>query len=210
MTNTDTTTEEKIKQAARELFQEKGYSATKTRDIAERSGINLALLNYYFRSKSKLFEIIMMETLQDFLQSMINHINNPETSLRDKIEKIINNYIELLCRQPNLPVFVLGELRNHPEHLVNASGMKKVLNDSMFVKQLSQHFEEKGIQSFSPIQIIMNIMGLTVFPFIASPIFKSGMGVSDQQFEQLIQQRKVLIPMWIDAILNIDYSTMKS
>ncbi len=210
MTYSDTTTEEKIKQAARELFQEKGYSATKTRDIAERSGINLALLNYYFRSKSKLFEIIMMETLQEFLQSMISHINNPETSLRDKIEKITGNYIELLSRQPNLPVFVLGELRNHPEHLVNASGMKKVLNDSMFIKQLAQHFEEKGIQSFSPIQIIMNIMGLTVFPFIASPIFKSGMGVSGPQFEQLIQQRKALIPMWIDAILNIDYSTLKS
>jgi AcrR family transcriptional regulator len=58
MTNTDKSTEEKIKQAARDLFQEKGFSATKTRDIAERSGINLALLNYYFRSKSKLFDFL--------------------------------------------------------------------------------------------------------------------------------------------------------
>lgn len=30
-----------------------GYAATRTRDIAEEAGINLALLNYYFRNKEK-------------------------------------------------------------------------------------------------------------------------------------------------------------
>ena len=49
----------KIKQAARKLFTEKGFDAVKTRDIAAEAGINLALLNYYFRSKEKLFEIVM-------------------------------------------------------------------------------------------------------------------------------------------------------
>ena len=43
----DTTTEEKIKAAARVVFHKKGYAATRTRDIAEEAGINLALLNYY-------------------------------------------------------------------------------------------------------------------------------------------------------------------
>jgi AcrR family transcriptional regulator len=53
----DTTTEAKIKNAARVVFHKKGFAATRTRDIAEEAGINLALLNYYFRSKEKLFEI---------------------------------------------------------------------------------------------------------------------------------------------------------
>ena len=52
-------TEEKFKEAARIVFTKKGYAATKTRDIAEQAGLNLALLNYYFRSKEKLFEIIV-------------------------------------------------------------------------------------------------------------------------------------------------------
>ena len=50
-------TEIKIKTAAKSLFLEKGYSATTTRDISKSSEINLALLNYYFTSKKKLFEI---------------------------------------------------------------------------------------------------------------------------------------------------------
>ena len=57
----DPTTEEKIKEAARKLFTQKGFAATRTRDIAEEAGINLALLNYYFRSKQKLFDLIMKD-----------------------------------------------------------------------------------------------------------------------------------------------------
>ena len=58
-------TEIKIKTAAKSLFLRKGYSATTTRDISKESDINLALLNYYFTSKKKLFEIIMLETFYD-------------------------------------------------------------------------------------------------------------------------------------------------
>ncbi|MDN3670454.1 helix-turn-helix domain-containing protein [Echinicola jeungdonensis] len=57
----DDSTEGKIKTAARKVFQQKGFAAARTRDIAEEPGINLALLNYYFRSKGKLFDLIMME-----------------------------------------------------------------------------------------------------------------------------------------------------
>ena len=43
----DLSTEQKIKEAAQKVFMKKGYAATRTRDIAEEAGINLALLNYY-------------------------------------------------------------------------------------------------------------------------------------------------------------------
>ena len=45
-TNLDTSTEEKIKEAARVVFTSKGFAATKVRDIAAEANINLALVNY--------------------------------------------------------------------------------------------------------------------------------------------------------------------
>ena len=45
MSGKDSSTEQKIKEAARKVFTMKGYAATRTRDIAEEAGINLALLN---------------------------------------------------------------------------------------------------------------------------------------------------------------------
>ena len=59
MEQNEVTTEDKILSAASKVFTEKGFAGTRTRDIAEEAGINLALLNYYFRSKEKLFQQVM-------------------------------------------------------------------------------------------------------------------------------------------------------
>ncbi|MBS1688702.1 MAG: TetR/AcrR family transcriptional regulator, partial [Bacteroidetes bacterium] len=85
----NSSTEEKIKEAARKVFLQKGYAATRTRDIAEEAGYNLALLNYYFRSKEKLFDIIMVETMQNFLHSVKEILRDEQTSLQEKLELLV-------------------------------------------------------------------------------------------------------------------------
>ncbi len=100
-------TEQKIKIAAKEVFLTKGYAATKTRDIASVAGINLALLNYYFRSKERLFEEVMLESMGDFMQTMMQVFNQENTSLEEKIADIVNAYHELLNSRPDLPVLFL-------------------------------------------------------------------------------------------------------
>ena len=87
---TNASTEEKIKEAARRVFTRKGYAATRTRDIAEESGYNLALINYYFRSKEKLFDIIMLDNLHLFIHSVMAIVNDPATTLQEKIEIVVN------------------------------------------------------------------------------------------------------------------------
>src|ERR1700733_13708884 len=84
-------TEEKIKAAARKVFTQKGYAATRTRDIAEESGLNLALINYYFRSKEKLFDIIMVENMQLFVHSVIDLLNDTKTTLQEKIKVLVGH-----------------------------------------------------------------------------------------------------------------------
>ena len=94
--NNYSNTEIKIKDAAKSLFLKKGYSATTTRDIARESDINLAMLNYYFRSKRRLFEIIMFETLYEFLSKMVEVYNDEKTSLEQKLKLCSEKYIDCL------------------------------------------------------------------------------------------------------------------
>src|SRR6478736_7225969 len=110
-------TENKIKQAARIVFTKKGYAATKTRDIAEEAGINLALLNYYFRSKEKLFELIMLESMETFLRSIKLVLHNEETDLYEKMDSLVEFYIDMLINEPNFPFFMLSEIQANPEKL---------------------------------------------------------------------------------------------
>lgn len=198
----DNTTEEKIKSAARIVFHKKGYSATRTRDIAEEADINLALLNYYFRSKENLFHVVMLETMQEFFKSLTDVFNDEETNFEMKVEQLADRYIDVLLANPNIPVFVLGELRNQPKEFLSKIGVKELLMNSMFLKQFHQCIIEKKIKQINPMHFIMNLMGMIVFPFIAEPMLKGLGDLSDEHFQQLMQERKALIPRWILGALK--------
>jgi len=195
-------TELKIKQAAQKVFMQKGYAAARTRDIAEAAGINLALLNYYFRSKEKLFDIIMLENLQQFIEGIKEILNNRKTSIEQKVEAIVTNYIDLLSRQPDLPLFILHELRTHPKEIVSKIDRDKFINKSYFMQQIKDVVKQGKIAPVNPLHFLMNIISLTIFPFVASPILQNIGGLNQQDFNTLMKKRKKLIPKWIKAIMQ--------
>lgn len=195
---TDSTTEEKIKIAARKVFTKKGFSAARTRDIAEEAGINLALLNYYFRSKEKLFDIVMLENLQKFLLVLGGALRDEKSSLNEKVALIANNYIDMLKTNPDLPIFVLSEIRANPEKLANSMGIKSLLLESAFFKQLQEATKGK----IHPLHLLMNIMSMTVFPFIASPLLQNVGNLKQPDFDNLMEERKKMIPLWFDSIVK--------
>jgi len=193
----DLSTEEKIREAARTVFTQKGYAATRTRDIAEEAGINLALLNYYFRSKEKLFEVVMAEKVQQLFGVIAPVMNDSATSLEQKIELIAVSYIEVLSRNPDLPLFVLSELRRDPEQLSRRFQARSLLRESVFVQQLQQRKPD-----IHPIQFIVSLLGMSLFPFLSRPILVNSGGLNQKAFDALVEARKTLVPMWMKAILD--------
>jgi AcrR family transcriptional regulator len=197
-----TTTEAKIKAAARVVFHKKGYAGTRTRDIASEADMNLALLNYYFKSKKHLFEIIMLETVTSFFQTMGLVFNDENTSLEKKIQLVTEKYIELIMKEPQVPLFMMSEIRNNGAAILNKLPAANLILNSVFIKQFKEGVEKGKISEPDPMQFLMNIMGLVVFPFIASPLIKKIGKLNDQQFELLMQYRKKRIPVWIEAMLK--------
>ncbi|MEO6721834.1 MAG: TetR/AcrR family transcriptional regulator [Ferruginibacter sp.] len=197
ITVADTSTEEKIKEAARKVFLRKGYSATRTRDIAEESGINLALLNYYFRSKEKLFHIVMEEKFQKLFGTIVPILMDDTTTLEKKFELFAITYIRMLSENPDLPLFVLSELRNNAEHMVSKNDLMKLLQSSNFVKQLKEKRPD-----INPLQFLMSLLGMSIFPFIMQPVFSATNAVSPQAFKALMEERIALIPKWAKAMIK--------
>jgi len=196
----DLSTEEKIREAARKLFTKKGYAATRTRDIAEEAGLNLALLNYYFRSKEKLFAIIMVEKLQKFFGFLLPIIYDESTSLESKLETISAGYLDLLMVNPDLPFFILNEIRNNPDLIVNVVKRKDFLKNSVFLKQLKDQRPDAD-----PLQFLLSLLGMCIFPFVMKPGFQKITDTNDHKFFQMMEERKKLIPVWSKAILKAKY-----
>ncbi|GGM84775.1 TetR family transcriptional regulator [Dyadobacter beijingensis] len=192
----DLSTEEKIKEAAGVVFTKKGYGNARTRDIAEEAGINLALLNYYFRSKEKLFQIVMAERIEKLFGVLAPILNDASTTLDEKLENITENYINMLLEHPDLPIFVLSEIRNNPEQLANRLQAPKILKESAFVRQLMERRSD-----INPLHFVINLLGMNLFPFVAKPVLQPIMGNEDF-YRQMMEQRKKLIPMWMKLMLD--------
>lgn len=197
----DISTEERIKAAARKVFHQKGFAGTRTRDIAEEAGINHAMLNYYFRSKEKLFEMVMMETMAQFFKGVNLMLNDESTSLDEKIDLIVSNYVDLLLKEPELPTFILNEVRPNPQAFVEQNPIKEALTHSVITRQYAEAVARGEITEPNLMQAILNVIGLVIFPFIAKPILTSIVNIPEEQYKALMLQRKTLIPQWIKAML---------
>ena len=137
-------------------------------DIADEAGINKALLHYYFRSKDKLFETIFMEVAKHFLPR-VSEIFESGKPLFDKIELFCETYIQQMKETPYLPLFILGEATRRPETFV-----KKVLETGnrlfiFFVAQVQQEIKSGNIKPVHPLQLLIDILSMCVFPFMARP-----------------------------------------
>lgn len=197
----DLSTEERIKQAALKLFTQKGFAATRTREISQEAGINLALLNYYYRSKERLFELVMSEILQNFFKGITHIFNDEKTTLDEKVATFVANYTALLKRQPDLPLFIFHEIRLNPKKLASRMGVNAVFK-SFFFQQLREEIERKKIDPIHPLHYVINMIGMSVFPFIAAPLLKHIAGIDNRSFEVLIDERVTLIPKWVKATMR--------
>ena len=196
--------EERIKAAARKVFHQKGYAGTRTRDIAEEAGINHAMVNYYFRSKEKLFQIVMIETMTLFFKGVSTILNNENTSLEEKIEQVVANYIDLLLEEPELPTFMFNEVRTNPEPFVANTPILQALEHSVLARQYAEAVARGEVSEPNLIQMVLNVISLVIFPFIAQPILIALNKMDNEQYKTLMLERKKLIPQWVKAMLFVE------
>jgi len=198
----DRSTEQKIKEAARIVFFRKGFAATRTRDIADEAGLNLALLNYYFRSKAKLFELIMLEAFSGFIQRMTIILNDEKTSLDKKVELVAAKYIDFIMEEPEIPTFLISEIRNNPQELLRKLPIEQTINRSVFFAQHREAVTKGKITEPNPLHFFMNMMGLVIFPFVAKPILMGIGNIKEKEFNALMMERKKMIPAWIKVMMK--------
>ena len=198
MTEKELSTEEKILISASKVFTEKGFSGTRTRDIAEEAGINLALLNYYFRSKEKLFEQVMKAKIVLLFGQILPIITDEKTTLEEKIDLTTEKYIDILSKNPNLPVFVISEIQKKNSELTSIIPIRKVFNNSSLIKQIKEKRPD-----MNPLHFLVSFLGMTIFPFVAKPIFNAFQIIKDDEFQQFIDERRKLIPVWVKTLLEL-------
>ena len=189
-------TEEKIFNAAKIIFQKKGYAGARMQEIADEAGINKAMLHYCFKSKQVLFETVFKKAFQQ-LAPKINQIFQSEASLFEKIKEFTSSYISFVIDNPYLPPFIIQEMNNNPEFVISFLKDDNRPNPNVLIAQIEQEIEQGIIKTIKPKQLLLNIFSLTVFPFAAHALVKGLLHLTDEEFIQMMEERKTSIAQQI-------------
>lgn len=178
----------------------KGYQATKVRDIAAEADINLSLVNYYFRSKEKLFQYVMAEVVEKLFTRVTQVLNNEQLSIQQKVEQLADHYIDMLLKNPDFPLFMVNEIFAGSDQLLK-DNRNHAIFQSHFFKQLAA-LQKEGKLSIHPIQLMLNLIGFVVMPFLARPLLERNKVVKTTEFVAMMEERRKLIPMWMKSMLK--------
>lgn len=77
----------RILETAEKLFSENGFDGTSVRQISKAAGINIAMVSYYFGSKEKLLESLLLFKISDFKMQLESVMlkNSPHLETLDAI-----------------------------------------------------------------------------------------------------------------------------
>jgi AcrR family transcriptional regulator len=187
-----TKTEEKIIEAATEIFLEKGKDGARMQEIAERACINKALLHYYFRSKENLHSEVFKKEVQNFFDGLFSAMSS-EKDFEAVLRNFINNYIDRLAQRPEIVRFIIWEIQQGSGSFANL--LEDIFKEHHFTKMpLVEKIEEAvsvgRIRPLDPIQLTFSIIGMCVFPFIASPILEKVFQGIQINSEAFLRKRK--------------------
>ncbi len=194
----DITTEVGILEAAKRIFLRKGMEGARMQEIANEAGINKALLHYYFRSKQLLFEAVFKNAFQ-ILAPQLNKVINDDSPLFDKIRKFSNNYISFIIKHPYLPNFIIQELNRNPQFVNKLIAEKHFPTFKKFKDQVNENIENGTIKPIDSSQLFINLMALNILPFLAAPLLKGFLTINDDDYQQLLENRKTEVA---DFIIN--------
>jgi len=190
--NKDITTEQIILETAEKLFLEKGFAMTSTTEIARIVGCNQALVHYYFRTKDRLFDAVFEKNANRFVTAFLETMEE-NIPFEEKVRKKIETQYDILKANPKLPFLIFNELNTNPERL---NLLKEKLGDlprTFFFKmgnELKEEIEKGTIRPMTAIDLMLTILSLNLVLFLASPVLKVITGMTETEFQNLIENRK--------------------
>lgn len=189
--NNKENTEQLIKEAAKELFFGKGWFKATTQEIADAAKVNRTTINYYFRSRDNLFDIVFQEAMTQMREKRAA-IAVSDLPFKEKLGKWLDDELASAIRYPFLEIYIVTELVGKGCHIDKDKELVATVNQ-VLAKELKKEIEKGTIKPITPIHFILNIASLVSFPMCLRPILQDSLEISNKDFTKILQERKQVI-----------------
>ncbi|MEM6348895.1 MAG: TetR/AcrR family transcriptional regulator [Bacteroidota bacterium] len=195
-------TKEKIIDAAREIFTQKGLAGARMKEIAEKAEINQALLHYHFKTKRALFDVVFQR--QAFkMFGVIRSVVFSDKEPLEKIDDLVAGEHEAMKDFPTLPLFVLYESMQNPDLITEFTKDKPVpMMVQKFMGAFQEAIDEGKLRDVDPRHIMVNTMSMILYPMIARPLLKIMLNLDDARFDEFIEERSTLVAEFVRSALK--------
>ncbi|OJW85274.1 MAG: hypothetical protein BGO69_06560 [Bacteroidetes bacterium 46-16] len=183
-----------IIETAERLFAAKGFEGTSVRDIAQEAGINIAMISYYFGSKEKLIEAIFAYRISYTRLTILNVINDEAMSPTEKLERIIDSYIDKMMKNQ-----CFYRLMAQERSILEVQNISELIYDSKarnmeMVKKILQEGQKKGeFRKNIDVALLMATMIGTSNHFTSSQAFyrryNNLKDMSDEDFQKYLKKK---------------------
>lgn len=203
-------TEVKILAAARTVFTRSGTAGARMQDIAREAGVNQALLHYYFRTKQALADRVFSDVATALFAALPRNLS-PSASLSEIIHAFVKGYIDTVRHAPFMPGYVAAETSQHPERvaavIARVTGSNPTTATPRLASTLQQMIDARvAAGEMRPIkaeQLLVNVMALAAFPFIAQRVLTGVYGMNQEQFDRFLDERREELPKFILNALRV-------
>ncbi|WP_266206163.1 TetR/AcrR family transcriptional regulator [Pontibacter kalidii] len=200
---TELSTEERIKEAAKKVFLEKGFDGTTTRDIAREAGLSIAMMNYYFRSKEKLFNIVYEELIREYFQSTLDIMDKPG-DLKQKLSALVDNFFNLFKKNRRLSTFINYELKRNPDHLLKTFDIGPLVKKSLFIQQLQDAINKGEIRAINSDHVLFLLLPNVQFLYENDELNKKILLMDEADYDQFAQEHLQIVKEMIFGHLFLD------
>lgn len=193
MTEQTQNKEQAILEAAEREFLAKGFDGARTISIARAAGVTHAMLHYYFRTKENIFERILDEKMRLMGELVMTTFGRPGLPLLERLQDGIARHFDFIVVNPDLPRFIVNEVFARPErHEVMRQRLRKIMDDllSGMQSQLDESAARGETEPMDARMLMLDIISLNVFIFIAYPIIEPILGDLTADRERFFELRK--------------------
>lgn len=194
----------KLMEAAEKLFAAKGFEGTSVRDIAETAGVNLAMISYYFGSKEKLMEAMFLYRSEYFKLRLVSMIEDTQLNPVQKIEKLIDQYIDKLSGQQCFHrVMVREQMVNDNGFIAQQIILMKKRNQQL-IGQLIQEGQQKGFfnKDVDITLLMMTLVGTVSQMITTSHYYREVSNLQDMPEEEFLTYVKTKLSQQMKKIFK--------
>ncbi|QOW09457.1 TetR/AcrR family transcriptional regulator [Kaistella flava (ex Peng et al. 2021)] len=198
--------EEHILLHAEELFAEKGFEGSSTREISKMAKVNVSMISYYFGSKEKLFVKIFELRMNESLTFSKDILANENLNEWEKLMIVINRYAD---RVKNLKTFYRilqrEQLNNKNPYIAQFLHESKKGFLSIYSELIDKGLEKKIFTKKPRIEFIHSTVSGTIFTALNTlPVYKEFFEGDEDYEDQYFEEIKIHIQNILKHLLGYE------